>query len=171
MSEPRTGHSASDAASPGQSRRGEKPPSTCWPHSSSCAPEYHWLPWSQGHIAGSWFTCCPPGPPGPSLQSFFPADQPLMGTGAWGYSSPGGGPCTCLCWNSWGYSLPNSLACPGIVEWQHSFLVCRPSPPSFVSSASLLRAHSVPSPRSLMTRLNKTAPSTDPWGTSLATGL
>jgi len=42
--------------------------------------------------------------------------------------------------------------------------------PSLVSSANLLRIHSVPSSRSLM-KLNKTGLTTDPWGTPLVTGL
>ena len=43
--------------------------------------------------------------------------------------------------------------------------------PSFVLSAKLLRVRSVPSSGSLMKKLNKTGPSTDSWGTSLAAGL
>jgi len=43
-------------------------------------------------------------------------------TGAWGCSSPGAGPCICLCWTSSGSFLPNFLACPGHTEWQHSLL-------------------------------------------------
>ena len=42
-------------------------------------------------------------------------------------------------------------------------------PPSLVSSANLLRVHSNSSSRSLMKKLNKTGPSTDPWGTPLVT--
>ena len=45
------------------------------------------------------------------------------------------------------------------------------TPPSLVSSADLLRVHSNSSSRSLMKKLNKTGPSTDPWGTPLVTGL
>ena len=45
------------------------------------------------------------------------------------------------------------------------------TPPSLVSSANLLRVHSNSSSRSLMKKLNKTGPSTDPWGTPLVTGL
>jgi len=40
-----------------------------------------------------------------------------------------------------------------------------------VSSANLLRVHSNSSSRSLMKKLNKTGPSTDPWGTPLVTSL
>lgn len=45
------------------------------------------------------------------------------------------------------------------------------TPLSFVSSAQLPRVHSVPSFRSLMKIFNRTAPSIDPLGTSLVTGL
>jgi len=45
------------------------------------------------------------------------------------------------------------------------------TPPSFVLLANLLRVHSNSSSRSLMKKLNKTGPSTDPWGTPLVTGL
>jgi len=43
--------------------------------------------------------------------------------------------------------------------------------PTFVSSANLLRVRFILSSRSLMSKLNKTGPSTDPWGTPLVTGL
>ena len=45
------------------------------------------------------------------------------------------------------------------------------TPPSFVSSANLLRVCSVPSSRTSMNKRNKTGPRTEPWGTPLATGL
>ena len=35
-------------------------------------PRCCWPPLPQGHIAGSWSTCCPLGPSGPFLQSCFP---------------------------------------------------------------------------------------------------
>ena len=43
-------------------------------------------------------------------------------------------------------------------------------PPSLVSSANLLRVHSIPSSRSSMKMLNRSSPSTEPWGTPLVTG-
>lgn len=46
-----------------------------------------------------------------------------------------------------------------------------PTLPSFVSSANLLRVNSIFSSRSLMKMLNKTKPSTFPWGSPLVTGL
>ena len=45
------------------------------------------------------------------------------------------------------------------------------TPPSLVSSANLLMVHFNSSSRSLLKKLNKTGPSTDPWGTPLVTGL
>ncbi|KAK4813748.1 LOW QUALITY PROTEIN: hypothetical protein QYF61_023684 [Mycteria americana] len=44
-------------------------------------------------------------------------------------------------------------------------------PPKLVSSANLLRVHSIPSSRSLIKILNKTGPKTEPWGTPLRTVL
>ena len=51
-------------------------------------------------------------------------------------------------------------------------MVAQPScvsaaPPSFVSSADLMRVDSITSSRLLMKMLNKTEPRTDPWGTLL----
>jgi len=43
-------------------------------------------------------------------------------------------------------------------------------PPSLVSSANLLKVHSIPLSRSSVKILNKTCPSTDPWGTPLEMG-
>lgn len=37
---------------------------------------------------------------------------------------------TCTCWISSGSPLPNSLACPGLAKWQHSFLLCHPLLPA-----------------------------------------
>jgi len=45
------------------------------------------------------------------------------------------------------------------------------TPHILVSSANLLRVHSVPPSRSLVKWLNGTGPSIDPWGTPLVTGL
>jgi len=42
--------------------------------------------------------------------------------------------------------------------------------PSLVSSANLLRLHSIPSSRSLIKMLNRSGPSSEPWGTPLMTG-
>ncbi|KAK4813337.1 hypothetical protein QYF61_026500 [Mycteria americana] len=43
-------------------------------------------------------------------------------------------------------------------------------PHNLVSSANLLRVHSIPSSWSLIRILNRTGPNTEPWGTSLVTG-
>jgi len=67
--EPRTGYST--LASPCRNRGTEWPPSPCWPCSFQCPS------WPQGHIAGSWLTCCSPGYTAPALQSCFAAGQPL----------------------------------------------------------------------------------------------
>jgi len=66
--------------------------------------------------------------------------------------------------------------CPTLQPVQVSLMAAQPSgvsttPPSLVSPADLLRVHSNSSSRSLMKKLNKTGPSTDPWGTPLVTGL
>lgn len=45
-------------------------------------------------------------PPRPFLPSCFPGSLPPACTGAWGYSYPGAGLCTALCWTSWGSYLP-----------------------------------------------------------------
>lgn len=43
--------------------------------------------------------------------------------------------------------------------------------PSFLSSAALVKVHSISSSRSLVKKLKSTCPSIDPWGTSLVTVL
>jgi len=56
------------------------------------------------------------------------------------------------------FSLSRSL-CRAFLPWSRSTL-----PPNLVSSANLLREHSIPSFRSLIKMLNKTGPKTEPWG-------
>ena len=51
--------------------------------------------------------------------------------------------------------MPNSPSCPGLAEWQHDFLMCQLTPPTFTSSANMLRVVSIPTSRSLMKMLNK----------------
>ena len=70
---------------------------------------------------------------------------------AWTYSSSDAGLGVSSCWTFWDSSLPISPPCWGPPEWQHTHLVHQslPSPPSFISSASFLRVHSVPFARSL----------------------
>ena len=50
---------------------------------------YHWPSRPQGHIADSLPTCCPPGYPGPFVQSSSPAGHHLTCTDLYGYSSSG----------------------------------------------------------------------------------
>lgn len=69
------------------------PPSTCWQHS----PGGCWPPLPQGHVAGSWLICCPPGVPWLFLHSFAGSKSPVR-PGTWGCSSPEAGLCTFLCW-------------------------------------------------------------------------
>lgn len=123
----------------------------------------------QGHIAGSSSTWCPPGPPGPFLQSFFPpwpAAQPIL---VHGFISP----------QVQDFSLLDFMRL--LAVYFHSLLrfvwmAARPSgvsatPPSLVSGANVLRAHSAPSSRSFMKMLNRIGPCTEPYGTLLVTGL
>ena len=77
----------------------------------------------QGCTAGSWPTYCPPRHLGPPLQSSFPEGQPKTCIDVCGYFSPGVELYTCHCWTSSASPLPNSPACPGLAEWQHSLLV------------------------------------------------
>ena len=63
-------------------------------------------------------------------------------TNACGYCSPTVGPYAGPCSASLGPSLPFSLDCPGLVEWQQPSGVSA-APPSLISSANLLRMHSV----------------------------
>ena len=79
-------------------------------------------------VPGLWSVCCSPGP------------EVLLWQRCWDYSSPAAGYCIFTFWASWIYQS-HFLACWG----------CHPegiNPLNFVSSASLLRVHSVPSPRS-----------------------
>ena len=107
----------------------------------------NWSSWPQGHSAGSWTTCYPPG-------HSSPAAQLLTCTGACDYSFSGVGLYTCHCWTSSGSSLPTlSLSTS---QWMAARPSCvSASPPSFVSSANLLRVDSITASRSLMKTLNK----------------
>ena len=62
--------------SPGLSRGEDHLPTVCQQCSSQCSPGGCWPPLPQRHTAGTWSACCPPGPPGPSLQSCFPDGRP-----------------------------------------------------------------------------------------------
>jgi len=124
--EPRTGHITPDEASLGQSRGGGEPPRPAGHTPLDASQDTIGLFWQPGHTASSWSTCRPPALPGPSLQSCSPAGQPQAFTGVLGCSSPGAGPCPCPCWTSSRSSAPNSPACPGLTEWQHSLLMYLP---------------------------------------------
>lgn len=80
-------------------------------------------------------------------------------------SSPCAGHYTCPCWTLWGSSLPNSPACPGHTELQHSLSVYPATPSNFVSPGNLLRVYSVPSSRSLRHTSKRTGLSTKLRGT------
>ena len=82
--------------------------------------------------------------------------------------------CRTLHWPLWNFIrfLCSQLSSLSGSHW----MAAQPSsvsttPPSFVSSANLLRVHSNSSSRSLIKNLNKIGPNTDPWGTPLVTGL
>lgn len=68
---------------------------------------------------------------------------PLTCAGTWDYSSPGSGPYACFCWTSVGFSPASSPAFQGPAEEQHSLQVYQLLPPHSVSSANLLRLHSI----------------------------
>lgn len=80
------------------------------------------------------------------------------------------GPCMCLCWISWGSSTPSSLDCGDLSESTAQPCRLSTTPLSFVS-ANLVRVYSSSLSRSLLNKLSKIRPSTDPWGTLLTTGL
>lgn len=88
--------------------------------------------------------------------------------GAWACSSPGAGLCIFLWWTPWGCCQHISPSCQSPCA-QPSGLST--SPPSYASSANLLRVHSASSSRPLMKMSNKVSSSTDPCGTLLTTGL
>ena len=86
------------------------------------------------HTAGSWSPCCPPGHSGPSLQSSFPAAQPLTCTDECDYSTLDAGLCTCPCSPSSDSSLTIFSACPGFCLLCGSIAFwCVIHSPSFVS--------------------------------------
>ncbi|XP_054052745.1 uncharacterized protein LOC128907644 [Rissa tridactyla] len=122
---------------------------TCWPRSSGCPPGDHWPSWPPGHMAGSWATCCPPGLPGPSLQSCSAAGQPQPVL-VRGVVPPQGQDPTLARVELHRVPLHPTLHLP-----RSGWMVARPSgvsptPPSLVSPAN-----TVPSPSSLMTILNR----------------
>lgn len=110
--------------SPGLSGGEGSPSSACWECSAQEAIGLC--------IAGSWSIWCLPGPPGPSLQSCFPADQLPVCTKAQGYSPIGAFP---FCWTPWCSCESISPALWGPSEWQCNHPdhpVYQPLLPSFV---------------------------------------
>ena len=101
----------------------------------------------------------------PSAQSYFPADQPLISSDVWSYSSLGAWLYTSPCWTSSDSAQLSSLS-------SSCWLAVQPSGVSVTTprfaSANLLRVDSIPSSRSLMKMLNKHRYSTDPWRTLLS---
>jgi len=84
---------------------------------------------------------------------------------------PSAKPCTLLCWTSLCSQGPafQVYKCP---SGFHPFLLLYELHLfSLVSSANLLRVHTIPSPISLTKLLKNTSPETDHWGTVLATIL
>lgn len=47
-------------------------------HTLQCVPEYHCSSWPQGHTAGTWSTCCPPGHLGPPVRVPFQQVSPYL---------------------------------------------------------------------------------------------
>lgn len=79
--------------------------------------------------------------------SCFPAVWHSAYTGARACSFPCGpsaGLFTSRCWPLWNSCQSVFLACGGPSGWQHHTLVCSATNTRFVSSANLLRVHSVP---------------------------
>jgi len=131
-----TGKHSTGLSPPAASHKGRREgrdhlPPRC---SASRSPRGRWPALLQGHVSASWFTC-PPGPPGPSLGSCFPA---CAGTGvipaqARDVAFPfvelhevPGGPLPSLS-RSLGVAVPP---------------VCLPAaPPRFVSLADMLTVH------------------------------
>jgi len=89
---------------------------------------------------------------------------------AWDCPSPGAGPFTCPCWASWGWHGPSSQACPGPSGWHPFPSGMSIAPLSLVSSANLLKVHSIPLSVSSSKMLNNTSLSNNPWGMPLITG-
>ncbi|XP_055576153.1 uncharacterized protein LOC129736772 [Falco cherrug] len=106
-----------------------------------------------------------------SFSAELPPSRPAPArTGAWGCSSPGADPTLAFA------GLHQVPLCPALqpvpvslngsaASWciSHSSQLC--------VTCKRSEGSSVPSSWSLMSKLNRTGPSTDPWGTPLATGL
>lgn len=123
--EPSPGHTTPDVLQTRQSRGEDSPTSLdlvatlCLVQHACCSP-----PMLQGHIARWCSTCCPPGAPGPLLQSCFSAKHPpslyrwVPGVS----SSPRAGRGISVCSASGHSCWPRSAACQHATEWQHNHL-------------------------------------------------
>ena len=125
------------------------------------SPGYGWLSGLQVHIAGSCWASHPPVPPSPSPQGCSRTTLCPACNSVWVCPNPRAGPCAWPCWTScssrrpplsslsrslWMASLPSSVSA---------------TPHSLVSSANLLRVHSVPLSVSPTKTLNSASPNTD----------
>lgn len=95
--------------------------------------------------------------------------SPPVCPGPWGYSSPGAGPCTCLCWIADSSSLLISppvevpqKGCPAFWDISQSSWLC--------VTRELTEAASAPPSKSLINKLN-TGSNFEPWETPLVTGF
>lgn len=95
--------------------------------------------------------------------------DPPACTDTGGCPDPDAGSWTWPWWTSWGSHGPTSQARPGPSGWHPDTRACQ----LHHSACCHLQTcwHSIPLPRSLMEILNSTAPNSDPWGTSLVTGV
>ncbi|RMC07043.1 hypothetical protein DUI87_16496 [Hirundo rustica rustica] len=124
----------------------------------------------QGHTAGSWTACGPPGSQGPFLQRCFPADQPPAYAGAWSYSSSEQDPAFAF------VELQAVLLCPSLQPVEVLLKGCTALWDIGHSSQlyvirKIAEETSAPSPKSLMNKFNNSGPSIEHWGTPVLTGI
>jgi len=124
----------------------------------------------QGHIAGSSLISCSPGPQAFLCKAALQLCV-LISSVCWVYSSPDEGLCVSLLLGFMMFCFDQFWSLSRF-PWQ---AVRAPGasviPSSFVSSANMLRVHSVPSSRLWKKMLNSTGSSADPWGAPLLTVL
>jgi len=157
----RAGRRTPGGLSPEQSRGAESPHLTCWTHCFGCSPGYGWSSGLRVHIVGSCPAFHPPVLPSPSRQGCSQSLHPPACIDTGGCPNSGAGPLHLTLLNlmrfTWAHfsRLSRSL-------WMASHLSgVSTAPLSLVSSADLLRVHSVPLSRSLMKTLSSTHPSMD----------
>lgn len=105
-------------------------------------PYWYWaegkdqLPWPAGSgppnaaqdalcVTASQSAGYPSGPSGLFLQNCCPAGETSAYTSAWGWSLPGAGFCSSLCWTCWCSCWSIFSVCSGASEWHHVHLVCQ----------------------------------------------